>query len=794
MRPFRTAAVIGAGTMGTGIATHLAGAGVRCHLLDIVPPDLPAAARATPEGRSKLANDALKRALEQGAFLDPADRPLVVPGNLEDHLERLRECDWIVEAVVEKLEVKRDLFKKIAPLCHPEAIVSSNTSGLALHLLMEGLPLEFRQRFLITHFFNPPRHMYLLETVAGADTRPDVLAAIEGFAERGLGKGVVRCKDTPNFIANRIGVYAMALNARLMEEEKLSIEEVDAITGRPMARPKIGSFSLLDLVGIDVAVLVQENSQRLLLNDESRADFTPTALLKKLIAAGRLGRKTQAGFYKKVGKDLLVLDPVSFEYRPQKPVKFASIDSANKERTPGARLKAMVNGNDAAARYAWKLLSGILVYTARRIPEIADDVVSVDRALRWGFSWDLGPFECWDAIGVRESTARMEKEGVPLPSLVKELLASGRERFYESETRGGSSVSCQFVPKTRAMEPVPSRAGIVDFAAVRTAKKPLLSKPAASLWELDGGVLCVELHSKMNTINGETLDVILESVDAAERGPYAGLVIGTAADYFSAGANLADMLKSAEEKRFAEIESMIRKFHGCAMRLRYARKPIVSAVRGLALGGGCEIPLASHRVQAAAETYTGLVELGVGLIPAGGGTRELACRAAESLPPGVEVDLFPFVRKAFETIALGKTSSSAMDARSMGILRAVDGISMDRERILADACAVVSQLAATGFRPPRPRTEVRVVGASGLAELQVIIHLLRSSGNASEYDAHLATKLAGVLCGGEIDEEFPVSEEYLLDLEREAFLSLLGEKKTHERIAHMLKVGKPLRN
>jgi 3-hydroxyacyl-CoA dehydrogenase len=794
MRPIRSAAVIGAGTMGTGIAAHLAGAGVRCLLLDIVPPGLPPAELKDPRARSRLATEALKRALQSGAFLDPADAGLVTAGNVDDHLEKLRECDWIIEAIVERLPEKRSLFQRIAPLRRADAVVSSNTSGLSLELLVEGLDQEFQRHFLITHFFNPPRHMYLLEVVPGPRTLPEVVERIEDFASLRLGKGVVRCKDTPNFIANRIGVFNMAASARLMEEEGLSIEEVDAITGRPMGRPRTGSFSLLDLVGIDVAMLVQENAMSLLPGDESREVFQPTALLKRMVAEGRLGRKSGAGFYKKVGKDLLVLDPATFEYRPPRKVEFPSLEAAAKEREAGGRLRALIAGSDRASRYAWRLLSAGLLYSARRIPEIAEDIVSVDRALRWGFNWELGPFEAWDAIGVKESARRMESEGETLPPLVRALLGSGRERFYERSGRDGRSARTYFDLGSRAPRPEPPRPGVILLDDLRAGSSPIRSNSQASLWHLGEGVLCAEFHSKMNTITGETLELVLGGLDELEGGGYRGLVIGNGAENFSAGANLAEILNAAKEKRWEPISGMIRRFHQCALRIRYSPLPVVAAVRGLALGGGLEIPLACHRVQAAAESYLGLVELGVGVIPAGGGTRELACRAAEAVPPGVETDLFPFVRRAFETIGRARTSGSGLEARTLGYLREADGISMNRDRVLGDAKALVLELSEAGFRPPPERRRVRVVGAPGLAELKVIIHLLRSAGEITEHDALVAGKLAHVLCGGEVDDDAPVSEEYLLSLELEAFLSLLGEPKTLERIEHMLKVGKPLRN
>ncbi len=793
MGPIRKAAVIGAGTMGAGIAAHLAGAGVRCILLDVVPPGVPPGSR-DPAARSRIAREALKRAEAGGAFLDPADRALVEPGNVEDHLERVRECDWIIEAIVERSDAKRDLFQKIASLRRQGTIVSSNTSGISIGILAEGFPEEFRRHFLITHFFNPPRFMYLLEVVPGPDTLPEVVRAVDDFSSRRLGKGVVMAKDSPNFIANRIGVFAMAVGSRLMEEEGLSIEEVDAITGRPMARPKTGLFGLLDLVGIDVAVMVQENARALLEEDESREVFIPTPLLKRLVVEGRLGRKAGAGFYRKVGKDLLVLDPRTFEYRPQAKVKHASVEAALKERDPAARLRKLVWGDDRAARFAWKLLSSVLLYSARRIPEISDDIFAVDRALRWGFNWDLGPFESWDAIGPREAARRMEAEGERMPPLVTALLGSGAERFYGRSLQDGRSRRTCFDPAHREMRFVPERAGVIDLEDYRAGSSPLRSNSSASLWRLDGGVLCAEFHSKMNTITSETLDLVLEAVDEMERGEHAGLVIGNCSENFSAGANLAQLLEAARGGRFAEIEAMIRRFHGSALRIRYAAKPVVAAVRGLGLGGGLEIPLSCHRIQAAAESYIGLVELGVGVIPAGGGTREMACRAAEAVPPGTKADLFPHVRRAFETIGRARASRSGLEARTMGFLRESDGISMNRDRVLGDARAVVLGLAEMGFRPPPPRDAVRVLGRPGIAELAAIIHLLRSAGEITEHDALIAGKLARILCGGEVDEDVTVSEQHLLDLELEAFLSLLGEPKTQERIDHMLKTGKPLRN
>jgi 3-hydroxyacyl-CoA dehydrogenase len=789
----KKAAVIGAGTMGSGIAAHLANAGVPCVLLDVVPAG---ESGKGPAARSRLAASAIERSLAGSppAFMDPADAALVTPGNLEDDLERLRDCDWVVEAVVENLDVKRSLYRKIAPYLRDDAVVSSNTSGLSLELLTEGLDESLRRRFIVTHFFNPPRYMYLLEVVPGPRTAPGALEALERFADVRLGKGIVRAKDTPNFIANRIGVFAMAASCRLLVEEGLTIEEVDEITGPPMGRPKTATFRLHDLVGIDVALMVMDNVRALVPNDESRDLLAPPDFLRRMVKEGKLGRKSGGGFYRKEKDGITVLDLETFQYRPQKPVSFPSLEAARKARGTGERLKALIAGNDKAARYAWRLLSETLLYSARRVPEIADDVVSVDRALRWGFSWELGPFEIWDAIGVEESAGRMKGDGKEMPPLVQRLLSSGAKTFYGSLGEGARRRRSFFDLASAKHAPVPERPGLVLLDDARLRSEPLRSNAWASIRDIGSGVLGVEFHSKMNTISGETLAAIRQAIDDAERGRYEGVVVGNQAANFSAGANLVELSAAAREKRWDAISAMIRAFHETALATRYAPKPVVVAVHGLTLGGGCELALAGARVQAAAEVNMGLVELGVGLIPAGGGTRELACRASEAVPPSVGADFFPFLRAYFEVVGQAKVSQSAADARAMGYLRDADRISMNRDRVLADARATVLWLAEGGYRPPRRRRAVRVAGRPGFAEIEVMIRQYQAAGWLSDHDVLVAKKFAYALCGGDVDPEHAVSEEHLLDLELEAFLSLLGEEKTLERIAHTLKTGKPLKN
>ena len=784
----RKAAVIGAGTMGCGIATHLANAGVPCLLLDIVPDG---------EGeRSRIASDAISGALKSrpASFMDPSSAALLTAGNIEDDLGALEDCDWIIEAVTENLQVKRDIYSRIASHRRPGSIVSSNTSGISLGLLVEGFDEDFRSSFLVTHFFNPPRYMYLLELVRGPDTSEEVFSTVRDFAEVRLGKGVVECKDTPNFIANRIGVLCMGASCVYQEETGLSIEEIDAITGPVIGRPKTATFKLHDLVGIDVALMVMKNVYDLVPDDESRELFKAPAFLQRMVDEGRLGRKSGGGFYRKEGKDILVLDLESFEYREAREVSFPSLESAREAKGLPAKIQALVSGDDPASVYVWKLLSETMLYSARRVPEICDDLVSVDRALRWGFNWELGPFELWDALGVRATVERLEEEGREVPALVEALLSGGKDRFYSVAGEGAGRRRSVFVPGGGTLETIEDRAGIILLDNVRMRGEPLESNPSASVLDIGEGVLCVEFHSKMNTISGETLELVRRGVDAAEQGGYAGLVIGNQAPNFSVGANIKELASAALEKDWKTIEGMIRGFHATALKLRYSSIPVVCAVQGMALGGGCEIPLACDAIQAAAETYIGLVELGVGLIPAGGGTREMACRAAEAVPPGYPVDSFGFLMRYFENIAMAKTSGSAAEARQLGYLRPVDGISMNRDRALCDARTRVLAIAAEGYRPPCPRHSVKVAGGAGIAELQILLSQYSGGGFISEYDEFLAGRFAYALCGGNIDAEFPVSEQYLLDLECEVFLGLLGEQKTLDRISHTLKTGKPLRN
>lgn len=791
----KRAAVIGAGTMGAGIAAQLANAGVECLLLDIVPSDVDGA-NSDAKARSKLAIEAIERMRrgKAGGFMLDSDYALVVPGNIEDDLGRIAECDWVIEAVTERLDVKRSLYEQLTKHRRPGTIISSNTSGLALNLLTEGMDDDFRQHFLITHFFNPPRYMYLLEIVRGPETSADVLREVESFCDLRLGKGIVRCKDTPNFIANRIGVYVMGVGTQFMLEEGLTVEEVDAITGPLMGRPKTASFRLQDLVGIDISVMVMQNAKNLLSDDESLSRFEIPDLLTRLVEEGRLGRKSGAGFYKKEGKEILVLDTETFEYRPQREVQFPSLDAARAAGGGGKALAALLNGDDPASRYAWRLLAETLLYSARRMPEIAGDVVSVDRAMRWGFNWSQGPFETWDAIGVRSSTERMVSSGEEVPAWIADFLEQDNESFYKFLGEGSARRQAYFDIGKADYTHVPASAGTLLLTHVRSRSEPVESSKDASIWELEDGVLGVEFHSKLNSISDESLAAIQRAIDLAEEGDYAGVVVGNQAANFSVGANLKMLSTLVAEQNWFAVDEILQSFQRTTLRMRYATKPVVAAVQGMALGGGCEIAIGGCHIQAAAESYMGLVEMGVGLIPAGGGTREFACRAHERTPEGAPTVLFPFVQEAFDTIAQAKTSTSAADARRLGFLRPGDGISMNKDRALQDACRSVRTLAESGYRAPRTRDGVRVAGRLGWSEFKIILRQYQAGAFISDYDVHVATKFAYALCGGDIDDTCRVSEQCLLNLEREVFLSLLGEEKTQERIAHTLKTGKPLRN
>ena len=762
MMRFRSAAVVGAGTMGAQIAAHLANAGLPTLLLDV---------------DSTTAAEGLKRArqLKPDPFYTPEAVNLVRTGALDDELRSLERCDWIVEVVVERLDVKQSLFEKLERHRGPHTIVSSNTSGIPIAALAEGRSEEFRRHFLGTHFFNPPRYLRLLEVIPTADTDPAVVAALRSFADRRLGKGVVIAKDTPNFIANRIGLFGVMQIFRAMDGA-LTIDAVDAITGPAIGRPKTATFRTMDLTGLDVLAHVTSNLSERLTDPAERKAFEIPAVVTELVRRGWVGSKTGQGFYKKTEDgSIQTLDPSSFEYRQQEKVRLPAIDAARAIEDPAARLRTLFLGEETVGRFLRATLGPTLLYAARIAPTIAHSIDDIDRAMRWGFGWELGPFETWDAIGVKnvvEATGDGE-----LPPNVREALSAGA--FRPSSATGQ--------PALRAAPPAAPDLQILRAAKERTSV--VRRNPGASLVDLGDGVLCVEFHSKMNAIGGDTIEMLAAGVKLAETN-HLGLVVGNDAPNFSAGANLMLLLLEAQEGNWDDVDLMVRSFQRATMGLKYAAVPVVVAPAGLALGGGCEIALHGHRVQAAAETYMGLVEVGVGLIPAGGGTKELVARALLGVPAGA--DLLPFLQRVFETIGFGRVSSSGADARRLGYLRDVDGVTMNRERLIADAKAEVLARAAN-YVPAQPA--VVPAGGDGVyAALKLGVHLAWRAGRISDHDALIGRKLAGILAGGAQASDGTVTEQQLLDLEREAFLSLCGERRTLERIAHTLKTGKTLRN
>jgi 3-hydroxyacyl-CoA dehydrogenase len=786
MKAIERVAVLGAGVMGSGIAAHLANAGMQVLLLDVVPGDAPPGDRAA---RSRLAAAGVEAALRHHAFYLPAFARNVEVGNLEDDLPRLRACDWVVEAVLEDLGVKQRLYTdKVLPHLAEGAILSSNTSGLAVEALASVLPPEVRRRFLVVHFFNPPRQMRLVEVVPCKRTSPAVLEGMSALLRRRLGKGVVRGKDTPNFVANRIGVYAMCNGFRHMAELGMTVEEVDAVAGPATARPRSALFRLADLVGLDTLFHIVRNTWEVLPKDKARAEFTVAPAMERMVAKGLKGSKAKAGFYRKEkGTDgrerTLVYDLAREEYMAAAAPTFASVEASKKIADPGARLAAVLAGDDRGAEYAWRSLRDTLLYAFARVPEIADDVLAVDDAMRWGFGWELGPFEMFDAIGVRAFVARARRDGVRIPPALARI-----DRFHAEK---GGRRRFRVVGRKPGWRDVVHPPERIDLAEVRRRRGIVEGNEKASLLDLGDGVLCLEFHSKMNALDADVLGMLERGVDrAASEG--VGLVIANHGRVFSAGANLAGIAAAIREARFGEIDALIRAFHRALMRVKCAPVPVVAAPHGMALGGGAEICLHAAGLAPHAELSMGLVEVGVGLLPAGGGTKEMALRAIQAAEE-VDVDPTPFVTRNFRLIAMAKTSGSAAELREMGMLRPGDAVTLDPDALVHAAKQRVLGM-VPGYRPVSPATAVRAPGRSVGAALASSLWNLRVGGNISEYDEKVGRTVAHVLTGGDVHAGTMVTEQWFLELEREAFLSLCGEAKTLERIEHMLAKGTPLRN
>ena len=805
-RRIEKAVVLGAGTMGSRIAAHFANAGLPCILLDIVPPNLPADAPAGE--RNKIVSAGLEAAKKSkpAAFFTASLAEKIAIGNFEDDLACCAEADWIIEVVAENLEIKRKLLARVAQFRKPGAIVTTNTSGLPVHLIAEGMSEEFQQHWAGTHFFNPPRYLKLVEVIPGPKTSSEVVEALSEFCDRRLGKGVVIAKDSPNFIANRIGTFSMLNALRLMGTLGMTVEEVDACTGPAVGWPKSATFRTADIVGLDVLVHVVKNIYETAPNDESREMYRVPALVEEMAKRGWLGDKTGQGFYKKVKgegeKEILTLDVNTMEYRPRQKAKFASLEMGKAIEDTRERLRAFIGPvlegqkGDKAQQFLWGGLSETCLYAARRVPEISDNVVDVDRAMRWGFGWELGPFEVMDAIGVKAFAGQVQKEGGSLPQVIEKVLASGRKGFYESE-KGTTTI---FDIGGGAAKKVEEPKGIILLKSLKDAGREVERNSSASLIDLGNGVACVEFHAKMNAIGADLIAMIHKGLKRLET-DFDAMVIANQAVNFSVGANLMLVLVGAQEQDWDELHMAVKQFQNVNLAIKYAPKPVVVAPQGMALGGGCEVSLHGTKIQAAAEAYLGLVEAGVGLIPGGGGSKEMLIRANEHAAGGEDLDLFHALKPVFETIAMAKVGTSAEECRELGYLRREDGVSMNRDRLVADAKEAALALARGGYKPlaatwqeGAQTTQVKVLGEQFLAGAKLAIHMMLRGGYASEHDAHVGRKLANILAGGALTSAQFVSEQYVLDLEREAFVSLCGEKKTQERIAHTLKTGKPLRN
>jgi len=805
-RRIEKAVVLGAGTMGARIAAHFANAGLPCVLLDIVPPNLPPNAPAME--RNKIARAGLEAARKSkpAAFFTPALAERIAIGNFEDDLARCSEADWIIEVVAENLEIKRKLLSRVAEFRKPGAIVTTNTSGLPVHSIAEGMNDDFQQHWAGTHFFNPPRYLKLVEVIPGPKTSAEVIETLSDFCDRRLGKGVVVAKDTPNFIANRIGTFSMLNALRLMGTLGMSVEEVDACTGPAIGQPKSATFRTADIVGLDVLVHVVKNIYESVPHDESREMYKVPVLVEEMARRGWLGDKSGQGFYKRVKgdseKEILALDVHTMEYRPRQKARFGSLEAAKSIEDTPQRLRALLGPilegqkGDKAQQFLWGSISEMCLYAGRRVPEISDSVADVDRAMRWGFGWELGPFEVMDAIGVKVFAAQVQKEGRVLPPVLEKLLATGRSGFYEA-AKGAKTV---FDIASGAAKRLDEPAGVLVLKSLKEAGREVERNSGASLIDLGDGVVCCEFHSKMNAIGADLVAMLHKGLKRLTT-DFEAMVVANEAVNFSVGANLMLVLVAAQEQEWDEIHMAVKQFQNVNLALKYAPKPVVAAPHGLALGGGCEIPLHATRIQAAAEAYIGLVEAGVGLIPGGGGTKEMLIRANERATSGDDLGLFHTLRPIFETIAMAKVGTSAEESRDLGFLRREDGVSMNRDRLVADAKEVALGLTRGGYKPAAASwqegaqaAQIKVLGEQFLAAAKLGIHLLVRGGYASDYDAHVARKLANILAGGPLTAPQMVSEQYVLDLEREAFVSLCGEKKTQERMAHTLKTGKPLRN
>ena len=786
-------AVLGSGVMGSGIAAHLANIGIPTLLLDIAPNELTKEEEAkgltldSKAVKNRFVNSAMQKLVKQKPAPLSAKKnlALITPGNFDDDFDKLKDVDWIIEVIVEKLDIKKGLFEKIDAIRKPGTIVSSNTSGVSINAMAEGRSEDFQAHFLGTHFFNPPRYLKLLEVIPSTTTKPEVVEFMQTYGEDVLGKGVVIAKDTPNFIANRIGTYGLIVTMNEMIARNYSVGEVDSVTGPIIGRPKSATFRTLDVVGLDTFAHVAKNVYDQTTGAEQQV-FDESPILNKMIANGWLGAKSGQGFFKKEGKNILELNLSTFEYEPTKKLVAPSLEMAKQAKGPGGKLKTLIYAKDRVGELLWHSFAPTLIYSAQLMGEIADDIVAIDNAMKWGFGWAQGPFEMWDAIGVEKSVEKMKEEGYEIPAFVTGLLDKGLTTFY-SEIDGDLA----YYNGTEYVK-VPVNEKAIDLKRYKKKHGVIKSNSGASLIDLGDGIALLEFHSKSNAIGLDIVQMINYAIDEVEKN-YKGLVIGNQGKNFCVGANLAMILMEAQDDNIFELDFVIKSFQQAMRRIKYATKPVVAAPFQMALGGGAEVCLPAAHIQASAETYMGLVEVGVGLIPGGGGNIGLYEKFIKGLPNGVEVDYQHIANKVFETIALAKVSTSGEEARENNFLDFADGVSVNPDHLIYDAKQAALALADAGYTAP-VKKPVKVVGAPGYATLLLGAQGMFDSGFISEHDLKIAKKLAYVIAGGKVPYGTEVTEEYLLNLEKQAFLELVADQKSQMRMQHMLVKGKPLRN
>lgn len=792
----RTAAVLGSGVMGSQIAAHLANCGIHVLLLDIVPNEVTKEEKkkgltlTDQKVRNRLAEQAKQKLAKQkpSPITSALSLDLMEIGNMEDDLKKLSQVDWIIEAVTEKLDVKKQVLEKVDQYRKEGSIVSTNTSGISINKMIEDCSEQMKKHFLGTHFFNPPRYLKLVEIIPAQETDPNILSFMQTFVEDVLGKGAVLAKDTPNFIGNRIGTFGLLITVKEMQARNLSVGEVDSITGPLIGRPKSATFRTLDVVGLDTFLHVAKNVYEQTDGAEKKA-FAVPEFMKKMVKQGLLGAKTGKGFYQKTSGRIYELDLKTFSYTDRKRLKTAAVELAKRQKGSANKIKEIIwKKGDPASDFIWAILQPVLLYAAEMLGKIADDILSIDQAMKWGFGWELGPFEIWDAIGVERSIQRMKEEGQKIPVWVSQFLEDGYNSFYQTREDG----LYFYDPRQKAYKKQQYNKKEFHIKRLKNEQTILLQNPGASLIDIGDGVVLLEFHSKSNAIGLDILHMIHDAIEETEKN-YEGLVIGNQGKHFSVGANLAWMLMEAQDENFDEIALMIQKFQQTALRIKYAEKPIVAAPHQMTLGGGAEIVLPAASIQASQETYIGLVETGVGLIPGGGGTKELYLKQLRNKQSVNSADLMNLTMKVFETIATAKTSTSAEEARELGYLDGKDRISVNPDHLLFDAKQKVLELATTNYQAP-VREKVPVTGDAGYAAMVMGAKSMQYSGYASEHDIKIAEKIAYVLSGGRVREGTVLDEQTILDLEREEFLSLIGEPLTQARMQHMLLKRKPLRN